>query len=491
MEALLKAKNATILSLQREVSSLKTQLEETSESSKKLSGNSLFLVPPTQKERITATNTHRQQLLDQLSDLSKRAKDYVSQIKSLESKNKELDKLNRKLKSQLDVIEGKYGKITKELSGHLDDTQSSSSQIEYFRTMKMKVLGILKDVFQPNVTITVLSMRFMELEDGFIPTVVRMLDRIGTITNLDLEGNLLTDKSAYILADFVGKSRSKITHINLSFNGIGIDGAWKFGEAIREKDQEIAKSLSSQGSSSGKIEEIRLSFNRIKSSAALYAKIWDMMKKGKEHPRGFGLRNASPSRPGRVTSTPSTLSQSSADLEEVKVLTSVLDRIVIENSEMTAGEEEQKSKEQRWTVVAQYQSEVMKEFEHDIDSMLKKTTFFSDPIEKDNLVSTIFANEDKIVRNKLLLGRNEDAKKEENKEKHIEEDFSLKQLFAQRPGFPLTYIEERLSTGLDVNSVDFTCDETLLMYGCRTGNLKLVQLVLRKHANLDWKNVRK
>lgn len=44
LESLVKAKNAMILALQRELSSLKTQLEETTESSKKISGNSLFLV---------------------------------------------------------------------------------------------------------------------------------------------------------------------------------------------------------------------------------------------------------------------------------------------------------------------------------------------------------------------------------------------------------------------------------------------------------------
>jgi len=426
-----------------------------------------------------------------MSDLQKRAKDYVGQIKTLESKNKELEKGNRKLKAQVDSLEAKYGKMTKELSGHMDDSQSSSAQIEYFRTMKVKVLSLLKDLFQPNCSISLLSMRFMELEDGFIPTILNISERFPTLATLDLEGNLLTDKSAYVLADFLGNGKVRITHVNLSFNSIGLDGAWKLGEAIRERDQEIAKFAVSQAAVPPiRIEEIRLSFNKIKNSAALYGKIWDVMKKGKEQPRGFGLRNVSPGRRGRIASTTSAnVTQGGADLEEVKTLTSVLDRIVVGSSEMTAGEEEQKAKEQRWTVVSQYQSEVMKEFEHDIDAMLKKTTFFTDPIEKDNLVSTIFANEDKTVRSKLLLGRQEEAKKDEQKEQHLEEDFSLKHILAQRPGFPLTYIEERLSAGLDVNSVDPSCDETLLLYGSRTGNLKLVQLVLRKKADLDWKNV--
>lgn len=427
-----------------------------------------------------------------MSDLSKRAKDYVGQIKVLEGKNKELEKANRKLKTQADALEAKYGKLAKELNGHLDDSQSSSAQIEYFRTMKVKVLSLVKELFQPNCSLSLLSLRFMELEDGFIPTILRISDRFPTITTLDLEGNLLTDKGAYVLADFLCKGKVRVTHINLSFNRIGLDGAWKLGESIRERDQEIVKFTSSQAAIPPiRIEEIRLSFNKIKSSAALYGKIWDVMKKGKEQPRGFGLKSTSPGRRGRVPSAASTsnVTQTGVDLEEVKTLTSVLDRIVIESSEMASGEEEQKAKEQRWTVVAQYQSEVMKEFEHDIDAMLKKTTFFTDPIEKDNLVSTIFANEDKTVKSKLLLGRQEEAKKEEQKDQRVEEDFSLKQLFAQRPGFPLTYIEERLNAGLDVNSVDPSCDETLLLYGCRTGNLKLAQLVLRKKADLEWKNV--
>ena len=430
--------------------------------------------------------------MDQMSEMSRRIKDYVNQIKSLEAKNKDLERLARKYKLQADTLEAKYGKMTKELNGHLDESQSSSAQIEYFRTMKMKVLSIVKELFLPASSLVTLSLRFMELEDGFIPTVTRIAERLPNIQTLDLEGNLLTDKSAYALGDFLGKGKIRITVINLNFNNIGIDGAWKLAEAIRERDQEVERYAPSQqaGIPPIKIEEIRLSFNRIKQSGALYSKIWDVMKKGKEQPRGFGLRNASPSRKNRVqTTTTSSLPQSGADLEEVKVLTSVLDRIVIENSEMTATEEEQRAKEQRWTVVAQYQSEVMKEFEHDIDSMLKKTTFFTDPIEKDNLVSTIFANEDKTVRNKLLLGRQEEGKKEEPKSQQIEEDFSLKHLFAQRPGFPLTYIEERLNSGLDVNSIDPTTDETLLLYGARTGNLKLVQLVLRKKADIEWRNV--
>ena len=53
----------------------------------------------------------------------------------------------------------------------------------------------------------------------------------------------------------------------------------------------------------------------------------------------------------------------------------------------------------------------------------------------------------------------------------------------------LNKVENFINKGLDVNAVNPDSDETLLMYASRVGNLKLVKLLHRKHADVDRKNM--
>ena len=63
-------------------------------------------------------------------------------------------------------------------------------------------------------------------------------------------------------------------------------------------------------------------------------------------------------------------------------------------------------------------------------------------------------------------------------------------MIGKKPNSSINIVEKHINKGLDVNKVDETTEETLLMFSARVGNLDLAKLLIRKGANEDQRNIK-
>ena len=72
----------------------------------------------------------------------------------------------------------------------------------------------------------------------------------------------------------------------------------------------------------------------------------------------------------------------------------------------------------------------------------------------------------------------------------LQNSFDFRGIYNNKGEIVPSYIENFLNNGLDVNSIDASTDETLLILASRLGNLRLVKFLISKNASLHVKNVR-
>lgn len=250
-------------------------------------------------------------------------------------------------------------------------------------------------------------------------------------------------------------------------------------KAIQARDENL------RNSENKLIRKLKLSYNLIEKPNELYLKAWDFLKGHRD-----GLPNMKVKRSDLIhssgpqaTKSFKSFMESFHDIKEVKQLTSVLDRIII--LETTSEEASNKLIKNKWTAVKISQSKTLEKYSQDIKNM-NLNGIIADPVEKHNMISTLIKNDDDFVRNKFIGEQN---KRRETESSDSLLDLDIRKLLQRRPGFPLSVIEQAIKEGLDINAFDKNLDATLLMYASSIGNLKLGQILVRKSASIDLRNV--
>ncbi|CAG9328440.1 unnamed protein product [Blepharisma stoltei] len=472
LENTIKEKNALIYDLERENKSLKDQLDEANAHLKKILKKSNYM-----KERIESTNEWRLRALDANLESSKKLSEIYTTNQLLERKYKDLEKLHLNARNKMMGMDQKLKKAYKDIEDMKENYENSEFKIEANRTMKMKCLYLLKNLFSKTPPKVVL-MKYMELEDWFMPTLCRIVELNNSIEILNLEGNLFTDKCLPALCDLISTTTGNLTKINLNFNKIGVDGAWEIMKAIQIRDE------NTRNADNKMIKKIKLSYNLIERPNELFLKAWDFLKGAREAiphltVKRKDLANASAMSANKVFKQ---FIDNFHDIREVKMLMSVLDRIII--VETNTEEISTKFQKNKWTAVKSYQSSILEKYSQDIKNM-NLNGITADPVEKHNMISTLIKNDDEFVRNKFI-GEHQKKVETQNTENHQELD--IRRLLQKKPGFPLSAVENALKEGVDINSFDKVLDMTLLIYAASIGNLKLAQLLVRKNGNLELRN---
>ena len=112
----------------------------------------------------------------------------------------------------------------------------------------------------------------MELGNTYLQTLSLILAKCPSIEILDLEGNSITDEGADILGELFKNINSKIRKINLSFNSVTNDGAWRLAARAFEKNR--AANNKAYNQTVTKIQKINLYNNRGIELGKLNEEVW-------------------------------------------------------------------------------------------------------------------------------------------------------------------------------------------------------------------------
>ena len=463
MEASLKTKNSLISELQRELIKCKAELKQLAE--EKEHSESPRLKPKTPQSRPVSHH----QLLEKSLKQSKQLLYLAQENKELKLRERELERLFMSAKTKLDQTELKAGKLTKELDAVRKKLEEVEIACEYYKALRGKALRLLGFMTKPVEEKKALSMRFMELDDSNIPVIVDILKQSPYADTLDLEGNKITNAGVKVLCEYLKSFTCRVATVGLNWNEIGDDGAWTLVEAMMERDFQIENNIAkvSQLEAPQKLSRVNISFNHLPMHTALIKKTMHYLKRTQRESvvdmniTKKALFRASAKTVGQAFKV---VNEAFAEIAEVKSLTAVLDRLHIEQHDMTPMQLEARKLEERTEYVAELKTRV------DPVSPLRRGLTVSKPRTTAPPQSRHPANIPDLTSS-------------------LTKELNIPFLLSKRPAFPLSFIEKTIAAGLEVNSVDKNLDETLLMYAARTGNLKLVQLMIEKRAIIDLANV--
>ena len=133
--------------------------------------------------------------------------------------------------NNLHVSQNKIIKLQKDLKAIVkerDDLneikESKELATEKYRIMKLKSMDLISKLFSIEAP-KIFSLRYMEIDNNFINTLVNILKKYPSIEIIDLEGNFITDIGAKMLADIIITTDGSLNELNLSCNKITSEGA--------------------------------------------------------------------------------------------------------------------------------------------------------------------------------------------------------------------------------------------------------------------------
>lgn len=240
-----------------------------------------------------------------------------SKVRTLEQKLIESETQTSSLQSKLQNLQKDLKSVIKERDVLTDGKEEKEANAEKYRTMKIKALKVLIKFFSVE-TPKVLHLRYLEIDNSFIPIIGNMLKRHPSIESLDLEGNFLTDEGAKLISEIISYSDSNISDINLSYNKISTEGAWLIVQAMKIRDETKFK----------KVKSVNLIHNLIEKPADIFLKAWDYFKPIRDF---FPQNNLKAAELRRVSNSTATKIFSTAvgNIKEVQDLIEVIERIKV------------------------------------------------------------------------------------------------------------------------------------------------------------------
>lgn len=233
---------------------------------------------------LSKENEKLKQLVNTLRDNLKTSEEHlkrtlqdstiIEQISILKFKTKTLEKKLSESESNFHNANMKLQKLqkdTKELQKERNEFQEMKEEkevaAEKFRIMKNKALDLLVHLFSEETPKNI-SLRYMEIDNSFIPVIGCVLKKYPTVENLDLEGNFINDSGAKLLADVLLSTDSNIKEINLNYNKITVEGAWLIIQALKIREDTKFK----------KISKVTLVHNLIDKITDIYIKMLEYFK---------------------------------------------------------------------------------------------------------------------------------------------------------------------------------------------------------------------
>jgi ferritin-like metal-binding protein YciE len=307
------------------------------------------------------------------------------------------------------------------------------------------LLNTIKSLFSDE-KMTELRLNHLDMTDDHVFPLQKIMKNHQNIENIQLEGNLITDLGAEVIAEIIANVSGTLKVVNLNFNLITAQGAWKLVRAIAVREGK------SRTFNFSRIQEVEISFNRLESHNELFVKTWDFLDLASFDIRGlFDKKYIFNADPKILARTFEKLAENYENLEVKDLIFAVL-KVKMEitkpaNSRLPS-ERDQESER------------LIREFRNRFDES------FND-------------DEAGICKNE------KSSSKSETELKIVE----IEEIFKSGNRNYSKILEKLIETGYDLNSFDIKLQETLLMFASRTGNLQLLQYLLRKAVQLDKRNV--
>lgn len=460
----------------------------------------------------------QQRLLSKSSEQTKQLKELTQENKELRLRVKDLERLFVNAKEKLSSSLSKVEKLSAELAEIKAKHEKLEVSCDYYKTMNGNIVKFLGFMSQPAVKRESISLRYLELDDSYVPIIVQILQQCPHAHTLDLTGNHLTDGGVKVLSEHLQTLECRVVNVELSWNDIGDQGAWELMLAMKKRDEMIANNIAKVSQLHGpqKLAKVNLSYNTLPVHTALIEKTLRHFKNGLKGT----LAEMNITKKLLIRAVAKTVGQAFkvvneafTEIPEVKNIIALLDRIQIVEHKLTPEKfEELKVKELAKYIYELKHPPPPKETAKQPDQSESPPPAQAQADKPDNpdAVQTDKPPTAQTVQpaqtdkpqpgNKAQPGKANKPKSSKVHSRHalstpdlassLTKELNIPFLLSKRPAFPLSFIEKTITAGLEVNAVDKNLDETLLMYAARTDNIKLAQLVVEKRAILDLSNVR-
>lgn len=314
--------------------------------------------------------------------------------------------------------------------------------------MKLSLQETLKSLYMPEKVVK-LSFRYTELTDSYIPVIHRILKANPAIQTLDLEGNLISDEGVKHICDIISACPGRLSSINLDFNSITPYGGLKLLNSVSERDKK------SKTPGTSKISSITLSFNKFDNCNDLYAKAWEYFEK-----KGIEIKNIIDKKHLLATSSSNASKlflkiSESFENPEIKEFVSSLLRIHVED------------------IRPKVPNTVAPDLDIDTSNILN--TFQSMFLTEEVKTSETAENATSVY---------------ENTPKTVPLIFSIDidSVFKNVSNFNKV-VDGLIENGVSVDAIDNQSKENMIMWAARNGNLKLIQHLITKNADIHLCNV--
>ena len=456
----------------------------------------------------------QQRLLSKSIEQTKQLKDLTQENKELKLRVKELERLFVNAKEKLNTTVSKAEKLNAELGEIKGKHEKLEVSCDYYKTMNGNIVKFLGFMSEPAVDRVAISLRYLELDDSYVPIIVKILQQCPHAHTLDLTGNSLTDKGAKVLSEHLQTLECRVVNVELSWNNIGDEGAWELMLAMKKRDEMIANNIAkvSQLHAPQKLAKVNLNYNNLPAHTALIEKTLRHFKsglKGTVAEMNITKKLLMRAVAKTVGQAFKVVNEAFTEIPEVKSIIGLLDRILIVEHKLTPEKfEELKSKELAKYIYELKHPPPPKETQKQQSEPPSPAQTQADKSQPDNPDAVTTDKAPPAQTDKPQPGKPDKAQPAKtNKPKtskvhsrhalstpdlasSLTKELNIPFLLSKRPAFPLSFIEKTITAGLEVNAVDKNLDETLLMYAARTDNIKLAQLVVEKRAILDLSNVR-
>lgn len=397
------------------------------------------------EEKNKADSIWKKSSVDQFSESNKRLKQNQCYIASLETKLRESLNALSITKEKLKISEAKLNEAKIYLHKAKAIIENNELIIETYRSNNHRILSGFSSLYMEEKA-KILSLRYVELTNDFIPVLNQIIRANPSIEILDLEGNLISDKGALLISEIISGCPGRLHTINLEFNQISGNGAWELLKAISVRD--------SRPKVSSKISSIALSYNKFENYNELYIKVWECLQESGIDIKSIidkkNLLTASTQIVARVF----TQICENYEKSEIKEIISALQRVHVENG--------------------------LKRI--DLEMEVKEVDF--NDISHIESVGSFF-NENSILFEKSI----------ENRGFAIEhgsviQTVNIEETFKKGLQNYSKIVDKLLESGVSVNAIDPVLHETMLMAAVKNKNLALVQYLIKCGADIDIPSVK-
>ena len=379
------------------------------------------------------------------SQYKKKVVNLNEEISGLEKRLKEFDRFVTNAKKKSEGLIRELEIKEKQMYLLCEEKNDLAEKLDLCTILNCRITDFIRQILSKNLS-TTLNLKYMNLDNYFMPILGRILELNPQIETVDLEGNLINDTGIEQLAQFLSTCSGNLHTLILDMNKISVRGAWILIESSIKREDNQSKAMRKIGLNYNRLDQNELfikAFEEIKEIRVKYP-IIKIKKKDFVIGRGQQLNQMF-----------HLLCDKMFDNKTVKLITALLDR-----------------------------TEVAMKPEQEILNLMNKNKKILYERFKENQLNL---NKQESIKTRLdrLSIRNTKVACTD-----VKKDLDITFLMAQRHTFTLSYIQKLIKNGLDLSAIDKNLDENFLMYAARTNNLSLCKLLISKQPGFEIKNVK-